>query len=195
MVETRQPVPPLSGDDKRSQRLLQDSLHEGASEAVASLLQRKLTPVAIRDASRLGRNQKAWDKKETSPFSLGVSILSPVASASATTIALFEWRVANEKLSTNSEHRFSATRSYPRNDRSIRAPWATTFPWIYERVSAHQGLAAYCHNTNQKAQNAPFWTRRQEPESTLHRAKPRAFLGPLNKPFSGLTCSGPFLEQ
>lgn len=64
-------------DSERSQRLLQDSLHEGASTAVASLLQRKLVPVAIREASRLGRNREAWDKKGTSPFGLGVSGTRP----------------------------------------------------------------------------------------------------------------------
>eukprot|EP00903_Cladosiphon_okamuranus_P007920 g7648.t1 len=54
-------------------RLLQDSLHEGAFTAVASLLQRKLVPVAIHEASRLGRNREAWEKKGTSPFGLGAS--------------------------------------------------------------------------------------------------------------------------
>ncbi|CAM9549175.1 unnamed protein product, partial [Ectocarpus sp. 13 AM-2016] len=54
------------------QRLLQDSLHEDASEAVASLLQRKRVLGCIHEASRLGRNKKAWEKQSSSPFGLGV---------------------------------------------------------------------------------------------------------------------------
>lgn len=62
-----------SGHGKHDQRLLQDSLHEDAPTAVASLLQRKRVLVAIREASRLERNKDAWDKKSSSPFGLGVS--------------------------------------------------------------------------------------------------------------------------
>lgn len=58
---------------KTSQRLLQDSLHEDATTAVASLLQRRRVLVAIHEASRLGRNEGAWEKKGTSPLGLGVS--------------------------------------------------------------------------------------------------------------------------
>lgn len=71
------PIAPETRNYKRSQNLLQDSLHESASTAVASLLQRKLVPVAIHEASRLGRNREAWDKKGTSPFGLGVSRVRP----------------------------------------------------------------------------------------------------------------------
>ena len=74
-----------SCDYKYAQNLLQDSLHEGASTAVASLLQRKLVPVAIHEASRLGRNREAWDKKGTSPFGLGVSRVRPTKTALAKT--------------------------------------------------------------------------------------------------------------
>ncbi|CAB1113868.1 unnamed protein product [Ectocarpus sp. CCAP 1310/34] len=68
------------------QRLLQDSLHEDASEAVASLLQRKRVLGCIHEASRLGRNEKAWGKQSSSPFGLGV--FPPWALASHRFIAL-----------------------------------------------------------------------------------------------------------
>ncbi|CAM9752939.1 unnamed protein product, partial [Scytosiphon promiscuus] len=69
-------------------RLLQDSLHEDASAAVASLLQRKRVLVAIHEASRLGRNKDAWEKAGTSPFGLGVQVLPPWARPSHRFIAL-----------------------------------------------------------------------------------------------------------
>eukprot|EP00752_Nemacystus_decipiens_P012720 g11270.t1 len=68
--------------------LLQDSLHEGASAAVASVLQRKRVPVAIHEASRLARNREAWDKKGTSAFGLGIQVLPPWARASHRFVAL-----------------------------------------------------------------------------------------------------------
>ncbi|CAM9435508.1 unnamed protein product [Ectocarpus sp. 6 AP-2014] len=70
------------------QRLLQDSLHEDASEAVASLLQRKRVLGCIHEASRLGRNKKAWEKNSSSPFGLGIQVFPPWALASHRFIAL-----------------------------------------------------------------------------------------------------------
>ncbi|CAM9270570.1 unnamed protein product [Ectocarpus fasciculatus] len=70
------------------QRLLQDSLHEDASEAVASILQRKRVLCCIHEGSRLGRNKKAWDKQSSSPFGLGVQVFPPWAHASHRFIAL-----------------------------------------------------------------------------------------------------------
>ncbi|CAM9162797.1 unnamed protein product, partial [Hapterophycus canaliculatus] len=69
-------------------RLLQDSLHEDASAAVASILQRKKVLIAIHEASRVGRNKDAWEKTGTSPFGIGIQVLPPWASASHRFIAL-----------------------------------------------------------------------------------------------------------
>lgn len=120
-----------SCDYKCSQNLLQDSLHEGASTAVASLLQRKLVPVAIHEASRLGRNREAWDKKGTSPFGLGVSRVRPTKTA----LAKKKGPICSSTAAENYE--LSST-----SDLFLRVLSGTRYPKKCERVSASKSNPA-----------------------------------------------------